>query len=272
MFGYVTINKPELKIKDYERYHAYYCGLCRCLKKRHGYLGQMTLTYDMTFLIILLTSLYEDELKTEKHLCLVHPKKHSMFFNGITEYAADMNVALAFHHFKDDWDDEKKVSGLLGKETLAKKYKKIKRQYPRQCEAIEKALQGLLECEKRKESDPAKVSRWFGELMAELMIFREDAFSPILRELGDSLGRFIYLMDACMDLEQDKKKGCYNPLFVRSDSEEYDDVIKEMMTKQITKTTIALEKLPLEQDVCILRNILYEGVWMKYERKQNHDK
>ena len=137
---------------------------------------------------------------------------------------------------------------------------------------MEKALQGLLECEKRKESDPAKVSRWFGELMAELMIFREDAFSPILRELGDSLGRFIYLMDACMDLEEDKKKGCYNPLFVLSESEAYDDVIKEMMTKQITKTTIALEKLPLEQDVCILRNILYEGVWMKYERKQNHDK
>jgi Family of unknown function (DUF5685) len=61
MFGYVTIDKPELKIKEYNRYHAYYCGLCHTLKERHGWIGQMTLTYDMTFLVLLLTSLYESD-------------------------------------------------------------------------------------------------------------------------------------------------------------------------------------------------------------------
>ena len=61
MFGYVVINKPELKIKDYEAYQSYYCGLCRSLKKRHGFLGQMTLNYDMTMAVILLSGLYEPE-------------------------------------------------------------------------------------------------------------------------------------------------------------------------------------------------------------------
>ncbi len=49
MFGYVTICEPEIKMKDYRKYKAYYCGLCRTLKEKHGSLGQITLSYDMTF-------------------------------------------------------------------------------------------------------------------------------------------------------------------------------------------------------------------------------
>ncbi len=273
MFGYVTINKPELKVKDYERYHAYYCGLCRRLKERHGRFGQMTLTYDMTFLIILLTSLYEDKLETQKHTCIVHPhKKHLMLMNDVTNYGADMNIALSYHHFLDDWEDEKKMSGLLGKSAFSRRYKKIKKQYPTQCTAIEQALQGLASCEKENQLDPLAVSEWFGHLMAELMIFREDAFAGTLREIGDSLGRFIYLMDAYMDLDHDRKKGCYNPFLAWCDEDDYEEMVKQLLIQQIGRTTVALEKLPLELDVCLLRNILYEGVWTKYERKQMNDK
>ena len=64
MFGYVTICEPELKMKDWRKYRAYYCGLCRSLRKRHGHVGQLTLSYDMTFAVVLLTSLYE--IKTEE--------------------------------------------------------------------------------------------------------------------------------------------------------------------------------------------------------------
>ena len=54
MFGYVTVNKGELKVKEYDKYQAYYCGLCASLKERYGLLGEVTLTYDMTFLSLLL--------------------------------------------------------------------------------------------------------------------------------------------------------------------------------------------------------------------------
>ena len=75
MFGYVTVYKPELKIKDYTKYRAYYCGLCRVLMEDYGITGQLTLSYDMTFLVILLTSLYENDTNFMLKRCKVHPVK-----------------------------------------------------------------------------------------------------------------------------------------------------------------------------------------------------
>ena len=50
MFGYVLINKEELKFKEYDVYKSYYCGLCQTLNNRSGRFAQLTLNYDMTFL------------------------------------------------------------------------------------------------------------------------------------------------------------------------------------------------------------------------------
>lgn len=54
MFGYVIVNKQEMKFRDFDLYQSYYCGFCQELKKRYGMKGQITVTYDMTFLILLL--------------------------------------------------------------------------------------------------------------------------------------------------------------------------------------------------------------------------
>ena len=95
MFGYVTANKPELKIREFARYKGYYCGLCRTLLENHGRRGQMTLTYDMTFLVILLSSLYEPKEEEMRKRCLIHPaKKQYMIQNEVSVYASDMNILL----------------------------------------------------------------------------------------------------------------------------------------------------------------------------------
>ena len=65
MFGYVTVNRPELKVKELELYRSYYCGLCAELHRRYGRKGQLLLSYDCTFLLLLLTGTYEPE-ETEK--------------------------------------------------------------------------------------------------------------------------------------------------------------------------------------------------------------
>ena len=109
MFGYITICEPELKVKDLRKYRAHYCGLCRTLKEKYGSLGQLTLSYDMTFIVVLLNSLYESMPKSSVRRCKTHPiKKQKMLQSEITEYAADMNVILTWYHLKDDWQDERK--------------------------------------------------------------------------------------------------------------------------------------------------------------------
>ena len=106
MFGYITICKPELKIKDFEKYRGYYCGLCQDLKKRYGRSGQLTLSYDMTFLILLLSSLYEPDTQLSSCKCVAHPfEAHPTRQNIFTEYAADMNLLLSYYKCVDDWED-----------------------------------------------------------------------------------------------------------------------------------------------------------------------
>ena len=49
MFGYVVINKPEIKFKDFDLYRSYYCGLCMDLKDNFGLKGRLTLKRDVLF-------------------------------------------------------------------------------------------------------------------------------------------------------------------------------------------------------------------------------
>ena len=103
MFGYVVANKAGLSEQQLARYRAFYCGLCRALRTRFGQLGRMTLTYDMTFLVMLLSSLYEPETHTGANRCVPHPKTPQHWLqNEFTEYAADLNLALAYHNLLDD--------------------------------------------------------------------------------------------------------------------------------------------------------------------------
>ena len=78
MFGYIVMNKPEIKMKDFDMYRTFYCGLCRELREKYGISGQITLSYDMTFVIMLLSGLYEPKTtrnrrNTEKNTTSVSP-------------------------------------------------------------------------------------------------------------------------------------------------------------------------------------------------------
>lgn len=270
MFGYVTTNKPELKIREFARYKGFYCGLCRRLHQQHGRLGQMTLTYDMTFLVILLSSLYEPKMYEENRRCLIHPaKKQVMLYNEITDYAADMNILLTHDHMQDDWEDERKLTGWAGMKLFSNRKHRIEKNYPRQASAINKALKQLRVLEDEKCSDMDRIARPFGELMAELFVWKEDSFQKILRSFGFYLGKFIYIMDAWMDRKEDKEKSCYNPFLLEKDYTE--EQIHDMLDGTLRIAIAEFEKLPCEQDLSILRNILYEGVWTTSERKRNND-
>lgn len=277
MFGYITANISGLSEQEKERYQAYYCGLCDTLGARHGNLGQVTLSYDMTFLLILLSSLYEPDEETLQRRCALHPiKTRAHVRNELAAYVADMNIALAYHKSRDDWADDRSVAGLMQSGLLSRAYAKVEAAYPEKCALIAECLAqiGALEKENCQQVDaPANLT---ARMLGEIFAWRtDDYWSPALRDVGEALGRFIYMMDAYEDLQEDLRKGRYNPLKALRDEEEYDALCKDALVMMMGECAQTFELLPLVRDVDILRNVLYAGVWTRYaamEAKKNKDK
>lgn len=265
MFGYIIVNKPEMKFKEYDIYHAYYCGLCRSLKRKYGMTGQMSLSYDMTFLALLLTGLYEPKETYHLGRCAAHPlSKHPAVENVFTEYAADMNVLLTYHKCEDDWKDERKLLQHAYGIMLGSKCKKCS-PYPRKAERIAKLLEKLSENEKAGVEDIDLMAGIFGEIMAEIFAYREDEWEQTLRKCGFYLGKFIYLLDAYEDVEEDIRKNTYNPLKTKYSQEDFESFAGQLLTMMIAECSRCFEQLPILKNVEILRNILYSGVWYRYE-------
>lgn len=273
MFGYIVVHKPELKVREYEVYESAYCGLCRSLKKRHGRLGQMTLSFDMTFLALLLTGLYEPETRTEDGRCPAHPiHRHPYRENIFYDYAADMNVVLTYYKCLDDWQDERAYFRLMYAGFLKSRMKKLKRQYGFRITRIGTLLLKLREFEEKGIFDIDKTAGVFGEIMAELFVYRKDEWEQRLRHMGFFLGKFIYLMDAYEDIEEDLKKGRYNPLTKLYEEEDFEEKCGIFLKMMIAEVSRSFESLPILEDAGLLRNILYAGVWTHYGQVQQKRK
>ncbi len=270
MFGYVTINQDELKMKDYHRYRGFYCGLCRSLKKRYGLRGQLLLPNDLTFVDILLNGLYEEKLTVTEERCVVHPlKKQTMIFNQITDYCADMGLLLAYYKMLDDVRDEHSVRARAYAKSIEKPVKRIMQAYPRQMQAMERYIRTLEQYEREDSSDIDEVSGITGRMLGELFVYQEeDVFSDVLRSMGFYLGKFIYLLDGYDDLEKDVTHDHYNPWKSYCARDDFDALAENTLTMMMADCAREFEKLPIVQDVDILRNIIYSGVWTKFRETQ----
>lgn len=266
MFGYVTINKPEMKFKEFDIYHGYYCGLCHTLKKQFGNITRLTLNNDLTFIAILLSSLYEVETKKEKSRCLLHPvHQYEKYFNECIDYCAKMTIVLTYFKCQDDWIDEKKRDKQLFMKILSSNFHKIKIQYEDKVNKIEKYLNEIHICEEKKDFNLDEIANYSGYMMAEICTYKNDIWYDDLYEFGFYLGKFIYFMDAYDDIERDIKKKCFNPFIHLYNEDNFDDRCFEILEMMISKATVAFECLPIIENSEILRNILYSGVWSRFE-------
>ena len=278
MFGYVTINRGELKVRELETYESYYCGLCRVLKDRYGLAGCTMLNYDMTFLGMLLSSLYEEKEEPAKRVCrpgfkrpLLKKKSKKQLSQTavVTEslgYAADMNYMLAYHNHMDNWLDEHSFVSLNMVHLMQKNYRKLAKKYPRQHKAIASYIQKLHICEAANEKNIEAAANLTGEAMAEIYAAKDDYWQDTLRQMGYYMGKFIYLMDAYEDIEDDLKNHNYNPLKQLYKKPEFEDIIHKILTMMMAECSKTFEQLPLIDDIDILRNVLYSGVWYRYEQ------
>ena len=267
MFGYVTANLKELDQEAERRYGAVYCGICRRIRLQSGNVARLGLSYDMAFLALLLMSLYEPEEQTGDKACALHPiRKRPWVDNEFVRYAADMNVALGYYNFLDDWEDDGKYTAKLLAGQFGKHLPDIEGRYPRQCAAIAECIRQLSQLEKEGCANPDEPAACFGRLMGELLTYKEDLWAANLRQMGFYLGRFIYLLDAALDYDKDEKKGKYNPYLAMGTGKDWDRW-EEYLVLTMGRCTDAFEKLPLVQDKPLLDNILYSGIWTNKRKK-----
>ena len=78
-------------------------------------------------------------------------------------------------------------------------------------------------------------------------------------------------MDAYDDLKRDQRKGAYNPLKNLSTQPGYEEEMKEIFELLLAQCAHSFERLPCVEDADLLRNILYSGVWLKYNCKTARD-
>ena len=286
MFGVAVASLDSLSEAERARYQAVYCGLCHELERRYGQVSRTTLSYDLAFLVMLYDSLYEPVEETGRTACVLRPR---MGRDGSSEYAAstyssycaDLSVAFAYHKCLDDIEDDRSLKAIAMRQALAGSYRKASSRIPEQCEAIAETMRVLREYEEDSSARryPAlaadAMSKAFGEMLGFVLESEPSTFSDIWRfpmgAFGYALGRFVYLMDAAVDFEQDERNGTWNPFVLMQTQEgsgEPDPMaMRDDLSVVANEMCIAFERLPLVQDAHIMRSVLYSGVWQKF----NHE-
>lgn len=289
MFGYVTPLKGELKVKDFNRFKCYYCGLCCHIKKQFGNIPRMALNYDMTFLGLLLDGLNPDEVKVSSHICLLHPtqKKIVISENKAISYAAYINISLFYYKLIDDVQDDKSIKSRISALILSPYRKKFPESLVKIDSHIQQHLNDLSILEDNKSfSSLDEICDPFANLVG--IIFRDYPYELIddseelrntLFSLGYSIGKWIYLIDALDDLKKDMSQGKFNPLnfLYNKDNMTYENLI-ESVKPRIEFTILNcgysikenLARLDIKRNKDILYNIVELGLMDKYLKVINH--
>lgn len=268
MFGLVNVYKDELKIKDYEMFRAYYCGLCKALGKRYNQLVRLGLSYDMTFLAIIADSLSESQPTVNIDGCIKHIGKHRICTsNTAIDFSADMSVILTYHKLKDDVTDENSIKAFLANIPYCRAFRKASEKYPEVSENIKSNLDRLSSLERAQSGSIDEVADTFACLTSAIF----SAFDPVLASIGYNIGRFIYIADAYSDIKYDSEHKLYNPYLCMYDPEYINtDNFKHEVMGSLNMTLYAVSEAYRELDIkknkVILDNIIYMGLRSAYHK------
>ncbi|MCX7714488.1 MAG: DUF5685 family protein [Clostridia bacterium] len=279
MFGYVNICESELKVGEYRRFRAYYCGLCKAIGKRASQLARCGLSYDMTFLALVLSAVNDENTVFDRETCFVHPiqKRLTAKPDEVLDYVAYMSVLLVYLKFADDWHDERSIKALLGMGAYFRAKEKAKRIYTEEYNEIKKLLANLSMLERKKSDDIDAAADCFAKILKILAVpkfIKDSNTRRILAWLGYNTGRWIYIIDAVNDIEKDIKKRNYNPILMKYPVgnytlSEYKKLVAEKLEITLTFTldniASSYELLHIYRNDEILRNIIYLGLKMKQD-------
>lgn len=318
MLGYVKIDKGELKVREYEVYTGYYCGVCKSIGRRYGQLPRMVLSYDAAFLAILLASL-SDEIDTpvQEH-CIAHPviKKKTVIRNRAIDYAGDVMLILAWYKLADDAADEGKVYAKPVMLMMKRIFRRLNSLYPELCSSVKCHLSALSALEREKCASIDMAAEAFSKIMEDIFteglqavygseppqqtspgadrsdygIFGASGMqngpcgfaSPgndtreLLARAGYHLGKWVYMIDAVDDIEENIESGAYNPLLFRFKFDAANETADEFRARiepdlrfnlyhYLAMLSRCTDSLDIRKNAGIIENVIYFGLNRKTE-------
>ncbi len=274
MLGYIKAYKPELRMKEYEMYKAVYCSLCKQMGKRYGFLTRFTLSYDFTFLALLNMSLATDVCSLDKGRCVCNPLKRCIYCKGsedLLSMPSAASVIMVYYNLRDNVADERGIKKLFYRFLslcFRRAHKKAAADYPFIEEAVKNYITRQSELEKAKVADMDAAAAPTSEVLSKIfpLCSQDEKEKRVLERLGYCLGRYIYLADARADLEDDIKKGSYNPLKGYEDGASR---AERNIYMCIHESINAFELINIRQFKNILGNIIYMGLEDTYKRSLN---
>ncbi len=271
MFGYISICREGLGDADANTFRAYYCGLCKAVGRECSHISRLGLSYDITFLALVLSSVLFENADITEERCAVHPfKKHQCVVNdAAVDYAARVGEILTYLKLKDDRDDEGSVKARLAMAALRSGKNKAVAKDKEVYDFISDRLSELSQLEKQNCSEIDEAADKFAKILE--YVFTPDFVTDndtrrILAWFGYNLGRWLYIIDAYNDIEKDYKSGSYNPFLAKADggAEEIKRDIRERaeftLTLTLENTASALELLKLHRNRGLIENIVYQGL------------
>lgn len=262
MFGIAIARTDQVSEAEKGRYQSLYCGLCLTLKERYGQIPRACLSYDLAFLATLMASLEEGPEAQGHARCPSHPARGVSFaIPRSMDYAADLSVALAYHKCLDDIEDDGSIAARGARALLESSYCKARERIPLECAAIEESMSTIRAIEADPCSAPDDAADEFGRLMGILFSHDAGIWEERMRDFGTVTGRFVYLMDAAIDLPDDEERGSYNPLASSCLSVPEMRTMLEALAMDISD---AYQALPFEQDANLLQSVIYSGIWQKF--------
>lgn len=277
MFGYVQPLKPELKVKEYEAFKGYYCGLCKAIRENYTNGARFMLNYDCAVLYLLLSSMDDELPKVNRERCIASPfKKKTVVHGRQAAYAASVNVMLGCAKIDDTAMDDKKLTA----KTLSLLYTRVRRRAQNRHDVLAREFSDRLcdlhALEKKQCADVDAVSDAFARLLAAVFSqapfdFINETAQKTLWHFGYNLGRWIYIADAVSDIEKDHKTKSYNVFLQREFAEVA--ALREAISEEaafnmhisLAEAAKAYELLDIKRDKELLDNIMYLGLAKKTE-------
>lgn len=271
MFGYIKINKPEMKVKEYEAYRGLYCSLCRSLGKNFGILSRLTLSYDITFLLLVRLSLSLTVPEFKRGRCPFNPSKMCNYCLNADEelrFSAAVSMMLFYYKVKDNIADGsffRKILMYLILPYAYLKYRKAEKMYPDLAEIIEKGMANQNETEKSKTDLTDKAAHESADILGKIFAYGLSDGEEKAYRFGYGIGKFVYLADAADDIEKDIKNKSYNPFvekykLTKAPDDEIKSEIEGTLNMCAAVAAEAFKETEKKTLTPIVENIIYDGL------------